>query len=489
MVWALIAASLAVKAGGFAWDFLGYYVSVTHGTTAAGAAMTLFGVGWCFGQAISGQLTDRAGQRTALVLMMTFAAISCVALTLVASLPALLIVSVCLGLTMETYRPAVSASINEHIASGGARARSQTALYWTINVGIAICGGLGGYLAHHHGYKPLFIANSAVCLAFALLALRLLAAPWTTPDEDPGTDVTFRQILADPGLRWIALVSTAAMVCAWGMLSVLPLRMTADGLPPTAYGTAMIANTMAVLLLTPPMTRLLIGRGETLRFSPVVVLGGGTAVLGAGIGLAAYQHTTLGHSIACAALVPGEVSYSIAVGAYLSTAAPDGAVGRYQAVISSSSAVASLPPLGIAVALNAGGRPLVAALLGVGACFPLSCALLSRRTFPPNALRPRGRPRCPNSEHRRCAAWRPRALWESHTRGRVYALVVVDDAGRRSCKAKSRAGPRWRPWPPPGSSPVVICCPPVPATSGSSGTCGPNGGTVPVVRAAAQPPC
>ncbi|MFF3950563.1 MFS transporter [Streptomyces sp. NPDC001902] len=380
VVWALIAASLLVKAGGFAWDFLGYYVSVTHGTTAAGAAMTLFGVGWCFGQAISGQLTDRAGQRTALVIMMTFAAISCVALTLVASLPALLIVSVCLGLTMETYRPAVSASINEHIASGGARARAQTALYWTINVGIAICGGLGGYLAHHYGYKPLFIANSAVCLAFALLALRLLAARRAAPD-DPGTDVTFRQVLADPSLRWIALVSTAAMVCARGMVSVLPLLMTADGLPPTAYGAAMIANTVAVLALTPPMTRLLIGRGDLLRFSPVAVLAAGTAVLGAGIGLAAYQHTTLGYSIACAALVPGEVAYSIAVGAYLSTAAPDGAVGRYQAVISASSAVASLPPLGIAIALNVGGRPLVAALLGgcallgVAACLPLSRAL------------------------------------------------------------------------------------------------------------------
>ncbi|MGI5254099.1 MFS transporter [Actinacidiphila glaucinigra] len=332
------------------------------------------------GQGVSGQLTDRAGQRTALVLMMTFAAISCVALTLVASLPALLIVSVCLGLTMETYRPAVSASINSHIASSGARARAQTALYWTINVGIAICGGLGGYAAHHYGYKPLFLANAAVCAAFALLALRLLAAQQTAPGE-PRAKVTFRQVLADRGLRRIAVVSVAAMVCAWGMVSVLPLLMTADGLPPTAYGTAMIANTVAVLALTPPMTRLLIGRGETLRFSPVVVLAAGTAILGAGIGLAAFQHTTLGYSSACAALVPGEVCYSIAVGAYLSTAAPEGAVGRYQAVISASSAVASLPPLGIAIALHAGGRPLVAALLGgcallgVAACLPLSRAL------------------------------------------------------------------------------------------------------------------
>ncbi|MFF3256471.1 MFS transporter [Actinacidiphila glaucinigra] len=379
VVWTLIGAALAVKAAGFAWDFLGYYVASGHGVTAAGAAMTLFGIGWCAGQAVSGLLTDRAGQRTALVTMMTLAAVSCLALSLAHSLPALLVVSVVLGSTMETYRPAVSAAINEHMTSSVARARAQTALYWSINAGIAICGGLGGYLAHHYGYQKLFLANAAICLAFALLAIRLLRTRSAVPS---GPDaVTYRQVLADPSLRWIAVVSVAAMVCAWGMVSVVPLLMIEDGLPPTAYGTAMICNTVAVLALTPPMTRLLIGRGEMLRHSPVAILAIGTAILGAGLAYGTVQHSTLGYSIACAALVPGEVAYSIAIGGYLSTAAPDGMVGRYQAVISASSAVASLPPLGIAVALNAGGRPLVAALLGgcallgVAACLPLFRAL------------------------------------------------------------------------------------------------------------------
>ncbi|MEU6346289.1 MFS transporter [Streptomyces sp. NPDC046977] len=378
VVWTLIGASLVVKAAGFGWDYLSYYVAAGHGTTAAGAALTLFGVGWCLGQGISGWLTDRAGQRTALAVMMTFAAGACVALTLVHSLPALLVVSVCLGLTMETYRPAVSAAINEHLLTGAARTRAQTALYWSINVGIAVCGGLGGYVAHHHGYRILFLAHAAVCAAFALLALRLLSA---RRPETARETATYRQVLADPALRWIAAVSVAAMVCAWGLVSVLPLLMTNDHLPPTAYGTAMIFNTVAVLVLTPPMTRLLVGRGETLRYSPVTILVAGTAILGLGLAYASFQHTTLGYSAACGALVPGEICYSVAVGAYVSTAVPDGAVGRYQAVLSAASAVASLPPLGIAVALNAGGRPLVAsilggcALLGVLACYPLSRAL------------------------------------------------------------------------------------------------------------------
>ncbi|SNT34002.1 MFS transporter [Actinacidiphila glaucinigra] len=329
---------------------------------------------------MAGHLTDRAGQRTALVVMMTFAALSCVAPTWAASLPALLIVSVCLGLTMETYRPAVSAAINTHIASAGGRARAQTALYWSINVGIAVCGGLGGYAAHHYGYRPLFVANAVVCAAFALLAWRLLAArKLTTAGDDAG--VTYRQVLADPTLRWIAVVSVAAMVCAWGLVSVLPLLMTSDGLPPTAYGTAMIANTVAVLVLTPPMTRLLIGRGEDLRFSPVAVLAVGTAVLGAGYRLRCLpaHHPRILDRLRGPSAWRGLLQHRRR---RLSVHRDTGRRGRPVPGRDLRLLRRGVrPPLGIAIALNTGGRPLVAALLagcallGVAACLPLSRAL------------------------------------------------------------------------------------------------------------------
>ncbi|MGX1886714.1 hypothetical protein [Streptomyces sp. NPDC055287] len=93
----------------------------------------------------------------------------------------------------------------------------------------------------------------------------------------------------------------------------------------------------------------------------------------------------IGYAIAAALLVPGEICYSVAIGAYISTAAPEGATGRrYQAVLTAAAAVASLPPLGIALALEAGGRPLVAsnltacALTAVLACRPPARSL--RRT-------------------------------------------------------------------------------------------------------------
>ncbi|MFI1226268.1 MULTISPECIES: MFS transporter [Streptomyces] len=381
VVLVLIGSSLALKAAGFAWDFLGYYVGdgLGYGTTAAGAALTAFGVGWCVGLASAGALTDRLGQRAALISLMGLSSLACFALALAQSLTALLIVAFFLGLTMEAHRPAVSATINIAIDSDAGRTRAQAWLYWSSNVGIAICAAVGGYMAHEHGYRALFVINGIACIAFALVARRVLAPHPPAPEREPG--VTYRQVLADPSVRWIALASLCGMTCAWGLVSVFPLLMTSDGLPPTTYGAVMLANTIAVLVLTPPLTRLLVGAGETPRYPLAPILAAGCAILGLGIGFAALQHTAMGYALAAVLLVPGEIAYSIGLGAYISTHVPRGATGRYQAVISGSQAAASLPPLGIAVALHAGGRPLVAglllccALVAVAACRPLARSL------------------------------------------------------------------------------------------------------------------
>jgi MFS family permease len=357
-VWTLLASSLLIKAAGFAWDFLGYYVAdgLGYGTTAAGAALTAFGLGWCAGLASAGALTDRLGPRAGLSTVMALSSLACFALAVAESFPALLLVSFALGMTMEIHRPAVSAQINSSIDSEAGRTRAQSWLYWASNVGIAICAAAGGYLAHHYSYKGLFIVNGLACLGFAAVAYRVLT-PRTVTDSAETPAISYRQVLADPSLRWITITAVCGLTCAWGLVSVLPLLMTDDGLPPTSYGLAMLANTITVLALTPPLTRLLVGSGDTPRYPLVPILACGCAILGLGISLAALQHTTLGYAAGAAILVPGEIAFSIALGAYISTHAPRNATGRYQAVLSGATAVASLPPLGVAVAPTPAAGP------------------------------------------------------------------------------------------------------------------------------------
>lgn len=388
----LIGSSLVLKSLGFCWDYVGYYVAdgTGHGTTAAGAALTLFGVGWCVGQAAAGVLTDRLGPRNALTLLMAVASTACFALAAAESLPSLLAASLFLGLTMEVHRPALSAAINAQIESAAARTRAQTWSYWTMNLGIAICGGAGGYFAHHHGYKALFIVNGMACVGFSLLA-RGIVPDKTSPTVQCRSEIRYRQVLSDSTLRWIAAVTALAMICAVGLITLLPLLMTADGLPPSAFGLAMVANTVAVLILTPLLSRLLIGRGEVMRFPLVPILAVGCLFLGFGMAFASLQHTTIGYAIAAVITVPGEIAYSVAVGAYISSAAPDAATGRYQAVLSGATAIASLPPLAMALALQAGGRPLVASVIAAcGLSAALLCLPLARSLRLRSAAKPPG---------------------------------------------------------------------------------------------------
>ncbi|GGO41665.1 MFS transporter [Streptomyces lasiicapitis] len=378
----LLATTFLVKACGFAYDFLGYSIGAAHGTTAAGATLTIFGVGWCVGQLVSGAMTDRIGSRAACTAGLLLAAAVCAGLTVASSLHALMLLAFCLGCTMDVHRPAVSAQINERLANEGARTRAQGWVYWVSNVGLSLSSGVGGFVAHTHGYRFLFALNAVACVAAALLVRAMLTGrPGTPRAERQHEHATYAQIVSDARLRWMVAAAIAATTCAYGLISVLPLVMSADHLAPSAYGTAMLANSAAVLLLSPPLTRLLVGPDDRVRYPIGPVFAVGSLILGAAMGLAALQHTTVGYTTAAVIMVPGEICYSVAAGAFVATAAPPGASGRYQAALSVAGAIASLTPLGIAGALNAGGRPLVAgllvtsAVLGALACVPLSRAL------------------------------------------------------------------------------------------------------------------
>lgn len=173
----LLGATLVLKAFGFAFDFLGYYAGARYGTTAAGACLTVFGIGWLVGQAVCGAMTDRMGQRTTLTMWLAASAAACVGLASAGSLPALVAVAFYLGCTMEVHRPAVSAEINERVTSEAGRTRAQSWLYWVSNIGVSVSGGVGGYLAHGHGYRVLFLLNGVACVVAAVVARRALSPP------------------------------------------------------------------------------------------------------------------------------------------------------------------------------------------------------------------------------------------------------------------------------------------------------------------------
>ncbi|GAA3905696.1 hypothetical protein GCM10022207_88780 [Streptomyces lannensis] len=105
----LLGATLVLKALGFGFDYLSYYVGAQHGTTAAGAALTVFGIGWCIEQALCGAMTDRLGQRTTLTVWLAASAVACVSLAVLTSLPAVIAVALAPACTRgATHQPRCS---------------------------------------------------------------------------------------------------------------------------------------------------------------------------------------------------------------------------------------------------------------------------------------------------------------------------------------------------------------------------------------------
>jgi MFS family permease len=177
VMWLLLGGNFLVRALGFAYPFMAYFVVQRgHGAGAVGAVLAAFGVGWVVGQLVCGWLVDRVGGRTTLVASMLLAAVVLTLLAGAHSVPALLVGALLAGLVYDAPRPVVSAAITELIPDPTKRAKVDALRYgWVINGGAAITGGLGGLLADRIGTPALYVIDAAACAAFALVALVFIA--------------------------------------------------------------------------------------------------------------------------------------------------------------------------------------------------------------------------------------------------------------------------------------------------------------------------
>ena len=177
-IWLLLGGSFFVRALGFAYPFLSYFVAERgHGPTVVSFVLAAFGAGWVLGQLVSGSLVDRIGGRMTLVAAMVTAAVVLCALSASHSTPMLVGGAVVFGLAFDAPRPIISAAIAELIPDSGQRARIDAFRYgWVVNAGGAITGALGGLLAIRIGVPALFLMHAAACAMFALCGAVVLAS-------------------------------------------------------------------------------------------------------------------------------------------------------------------------------------------------------------------------------------------------------------------------------------------------------------------------
>ncbi|MFD5814773.1 MFS transporter [Streptomyces sp. NPDC127038] len=382
LVWVLLTGTFAVRAAGFCYPLLSYRLADLHlGVHRTSAVLSAFGVGWLAGQLLCGWLADRIGQRLTLAGAMLLAAAVFPLLAQVRSPSAVTAAAAVSGLVYYAPWPIVTAAIADTVTSGAERARINGWRHFATNLGAAVTGAAGGALAGPLGISPLVWCNAIVCGGFALVVLAVMP---------PGGAVRaahsrggHRQALSDTRLWLLWLASLAALIPVAGLFSILPLMMTHDGLPVSAYGWTQLASAAAVLVLSPLLNPWLARRAAR----PTAMVGHlalGSVVLGAGIGSAGLASTPAGYVVAAVIAVPGEICAFVAATDILHRIAPAPARGLYAGIWGTTLAAAVMSaPLLAGWSITTGGDQLVglttlaSGLLGAALCAPLA-ALLHR---------------------------------------------------------------------------------------------------------------
>lgn len=333
--WILFAGQLVNRIGSMVATFLVFYLG-SRGLTVAeiGVVTTALGVGGLASQPVGGFLADRFGPRRTLVVGMVATAGCMAALGTVAGLPLLAGSAIALGLVGDLYRPASAALIAE-VVPATRRARAYGLIYWAVNLGYPVAGITAGLLAAH-GFWLLFAADASTCLLFAgIVSLGIPAKVDRRPDG-PRSVGGYRTALGDFRLRWLVILAGASAIVYSQVFFGVPLAVSGSGLPPASFSAIAAVNGVGIICLQPVASRLLA------RFAPLRVLGVSWLVIGIGMGLTGFAHTTTQFALTAVVWTIGEVGTGGVAAGLVADLAPPGAQGRYQAMLGWSSAVAKV---------------------------------------------------------------------------------------------------------------------------------------------------
>ncbi|MGW2524204.1 MDR family MFS transporter [Streptomyces sp. NPDC001617] len=346
--WWLWTSTLVNRLGGFVVTFLTLYLTAVRGFSpaVAGLVVSAYGLGGVAGALAGGVGADRIGRRPTLVLAQSLAACATVLLGYVHAPALIALVAGLLGLTGNAARPAISAIIADLVPQGD-RVRAYSLNYWAINIGFAISASAAGVLAAH-GFLLLFWADAVTTLLCAVVVFRRI--PETRPERTPAAGVAaHREISMGTVFRDTAYMSLVGLTFLLSMVIglggfALPVVMGRQGYSAQEFGLVVAINSVLVVLVQIPLTRLTERRSRAAALAWASLLQGfgfaACALVGGGSGGMAL------YALAVVVWTLGEILWTPANQAVIAALAPVHGRGRYQGVFSLAWQVSSfLAPL------------------------------------------------------------------------------------------------------------------------------------------------
>jgi MFS family permease len=371
--WVLFAGTFLNRVGSFVQPFLALYLAGPRGLDAAtvGTVVACFGLGSFVSQPLGGYLADRVGRRATLVLSMVGSAAGFLLFASARGLVLIAIAAVLTGLMVDGYRPAVSAIVAD-LVTPERRPRAFALLYWAINLGVAVAGVAGGYLAGR-SYWLLFVLDAATCLVFAVLIARLVPETRVRQPRSGGPGYGYGPVLRDGVLLGlIASIFLGSLVYMQSLVT-LPLAVRADGHGPEGYGLIYAVNPVTIIALQPIVVWLVD------RLPPVPLLAGSSVVMGGGFWLTAAAETLPVFAASVIVWSLGEIGFNAVGPALIVNIAPAELRGRYSGAVGIAFGAAALlaPLLGTRVFDAFGEAALWTGCFGVAALSALIVVMLA----------------------------------------------------------------------------------------------------------------
>lgn len=179
-VWLLAGVMLINRCGTMVLPFLTLYLTqhLHYTVTDAGIIMAVYGAGAFVGTFFGGRLTDRFGFYYVQLVSLLFGGAFLLVLQFVTGFYALCGSVFIFTLFGDSFRPANQAAIAFY-SEADTRTRAFSLNRLAINLGWAVGGGLGGWLAGI-SYNLLFWADGLTCLCAGLVLWRFLPVPTST---------------------------------------------------------------------------------------------------------------------------------------------------------------------------------------------------------------------------------------------------------------------------------------------------------------------
>ncbi|WP_063774732.1 MFS transporter [Kitasatospora azatica] len=321
--WVVIGGTAVNRIGTMVLPFLVFFLGFRHvPTDRIPFVLGALGAGGLVGPVLGGLLTDRFGSRPAMITGMLATAGAQGLLFVAPNLATLVLAAGTLGAAGSLHMPGAGAVVAG--AAGGTRRRIAFGLFhWSINVGTAVAGAVGGFLAEH-GYGLLFALDAATCLAYAALVAARLPRSAGRAEGARQARGGYRTVLRDRLMLSLLLPVVLAEATYAQTEFALPLAIRDHGLPATVFGLAAVVNAVLVVALQPFAAAVLS------RFDRAGLWALGSTLVTLGVALTGTADSAWGFVLTVLVWSLGEVCVSGLYSSLVADLAPAGAQGRYQ---------------------------------------------------------------------------------------------------------------------------------------------------------------